>query len=91
MIEIFNIKKLKKMYFDFFIKKYGLDGEKVNFGTKDILRRIRMVEFFDYITKEFDLKKIGKGRFLIEIKFFRMVVIETKKQKLELLSFYNFK
>lgn len=50
-----------------------------------------MVEFFDYITKEFDLKKIWKWRFLIEIKFFRMVVIETKKQKLELLSFYNFK
>ena len=85
-----RLKNWKKLYFTLFIKKYWLDWWEVEYWKYDVLRRIRMVEFFKYITTNFDVL-FKNWRFLIETKFFRMVIIETKKQKLELLSFYNFK
>jgi hypothetical protein len=50
-----------------------------------------MIEFFKYITKYFNVIKDEEGRYIIETKFFRMVIIEFKNKKLELLSFYNYK
>lgn len=85
-----RLKNWKKLYFNFFIKKYWLDWWDVEYWKNDVIRRIRMIEFFKYITTNFDVKN-ENGKFLIETKFFRMVIIQTKKQKLELLSFYNFK
>jgi hypothetical protein len=59
------------------------------------VRRLRLVEFFDYITKQFDitekLTKKNQNRYIIETKFHKMVIIEKKvgtANKLELLSFY---
>ncbi|MDQ7023231.1 MAG: hypothetical protein Q9M97_06970 [Candidatus Gracilibacteria bacterium] len=66
-------------------------GEEVKYNKGDILRRIRMIEFFDFITKEYELYQDKTGRFIIESNFFRMVIFKTKKNKLELLSFYNFR
>lgn len=86
-----TLKNWKKLFFDFFIKKYWLKGEEVKYNKNDILRRIRMIEFFDYITKKYDLNKDKTWRFIIETNFFRMVIFETKNKKLELLSFYNFR
>lgn len=86
-----TLKNWKKLFFDFFIKKYWLKWEEVKYNKWDILRRIRMVEFFDFITKEYDIYKENTWRFIIETNFFRMVIFETKKKKLELLSFYNYK
>jgi hypothetical protein len=39
----------------------------------------------------FDVNIDESGRYIIETKFFRMVIIEIKNNKLELLSFYNHK
>mgnify|MGYP004006141877 CR=1 FL=1 len=86
-----RLKNNKKLYFNFFIKKYWLKWEKTKYNNKDILRRIRMIEFFKYITKYFNVIKDEEGRYIIETKFFRMVIIEFKNKKLELLSFYNYK
>ena len=86
-----RLKNNKKLYFSLFIKKYWLNWEDVNYNKTDILRRIRMVEFFKYITLNFTMKKWDKGRFFIETEFFRMVIVQMKNWKLELLSFYNFR
>ncbi|MCH2188248.1 hypothetical protein MK079_00260 [Candidatus Gracilibacteria bacterium] len=85
-----TLKNGKKLFFTLFIKKYGLNGGKTKYSQKDVLRRIRMIEFFDYITKKFDIFEDKKERYIIETYFFRMVIVETKHKKLELLSFYNF-
>lgn len=87
-----RLKNKKKLYFNMFIKKYWLNWEETKYKDKDILRRIRMIEFFKYITLNFDVKfEKEVDRYFIETKFFRMVIIELKNKKLELLSFYNFK
>jgi hypothetical protein len=49
-----------------------------------------MVEFFDFMTKEFEVSD-DNDRYVLESYFFRMVIIETKKRQLQLLSFYNHK
>ena len=86
-----TLKNWRKLFFDFFIKKYWLKWVETKYSNSDILRRIRMIEFFDYITKEFEVYKEDTWRYIIETNFFRMVIFETKKNKLELLSFYNFR
>jgi len=86
-----RLKNNKKLYFNFFIKKYWLKWDETKYNDKDILRRIRMIEFFKYITQNFDVIKDDNWRYIIETKFFRMVIVEFKNKKLELLSFYNYK
>ena len=86
-----TLKNWRKLFFNFFIKKYWLRWNKTKYSNNDILRRIRMIEFFDYITKEFEIFQEDSWRYIIETNFFRMVIFETKKKKLELLSFYNFR
>lgn len=75
------------------MSKYGLDGSATNYENQDIIRRVRLVEFFDYFTKHFPLKA-GKGnRLILESHFHRMVIIQTGRdgrKKLELLSFYPY-
>jgi len=85
-----RLKNNKKLYFDLFIKKYWLKWEEVKYNKNDVFRRIRMIEFFMYITQNYNLKLWEKWRYFIETNFFRMVIIKWKKWKLELLSFYNF-
>ncbi len=86
-----TVSNWKKIFFNLFIKKYWLKWDVTKYSNQDILRRIRMVEFFDWITKNFNIRKIEKNKYIIETIFFRMVIVETKKKKLELLSFYNYK
>ena len=86
-----TLKNWKRLFFDLFIKKYWLKWNETKYKNTDILRRIRMIEFFDYITKNYEIFYQDNSRYILETKFFRMVIIETNKKKLELLSFYNFK
>jgi len=86
-----TLKNWKKLFFSLFIKKYWLNWYTTKYENKDIIRRIRMIEFFDYITKNYDIFIDETWRIILETKFFRMVIIETKNKKLELLSFYNFR
>ncbi len=85
----------RKLFFNRFIKKYGLDGSITVYNEKDISRRIRLVEFFDYfanahpVTRTINVKQ--QRRHIIESHFHRMVIIEKRvgiANKLELLSFY---
>jgi len=83
----------KKLFFSLFLSKYGLDGSATKYDNQDIIRRIRLVEFFDYFTKQFALKRGEGSRLILESHFHRMVIIQTGKQghkKLELLSFYPY-
>ena len=50
-----------------------------------------MTEFFDFIKKKYEIFKDETWKYIIETVFFRMVIVETKKKRLELLSFYNFR
>lgn len=86
-----TLQSWKKLFLSVFIKKYWLRWEKTKYSDKDILRRMRMVEFFDYITKNYQLIEDESQRYILETVFFRMIIVKTKKDKLELISFYNFK
>ena len=86
-----RLKNNKKLYFNLFIKKYWLKWDKTKYNDKDVLRRIRMIEFFKYITQNFDVIQDNNWKYIIETKFYRMVIVELKSKKLELLSFYNYK
>ncbi len=86
-----KLKNGKKLFFDLFIKKYWLSWKCNKYSKKDVLRRIRMVEFFDYITSNYEVLHWEKDRYIIETNFYRMVMVKTKNNKLELLSFYNFR
>lgn len=88
-------KRGRKLYFNLFIKKYGLDGTKVVYGQSDLRRRLRMIEFFDYFVKTFSMKKVKSksgNRYIIESHFYRMVIssrmMKGRFEKLEVLSFY---
>jgi hypothetical protein len=92
-----KLKNGKKLFFNIFIKKYGLDNRKIKYSDQDVARRIRLVEFFDYFVKDFGFKekklnKSGNMIYIIESNFYRMIVVKVgrkKREKLELLSFYN--
>ncbi len=88
----------RKLFFNIFIKKFGLDNTKNKYNELDVLRRVRLIEFFMYFTKEFSIsrKEIRqkKRTYIIESKFYRMVILDIRDKrnssKLELLSFYHF-
>ena len=90
------MKNERTLFFNRFIKKYGLDGTKNKYQNSDINRRLRLVEFFLFFTQECELKPARENkRFLFESHFHRMVIINTKvgdekrqANKMELLSFY---
>lgn len=93
-----SLKNGRKLFFSIFVKKYGLDGNNCSYQEEDIIRRVRLVEFFDYFVKDFDIVKKeinerGKQVFILESHFHRMIIIDTgnKESKLELLSFYPYK
>jgi len=85
----------RKMFFNRFLKKYGIYGEKTDYNERDLVRRLRLIEFFDFFTKEFPITKVevqgSQKRYIIESNFHRMVLIDVRvgnANKLELLSFY---
>jgi len=83
----------KKLFFNRFVRKYGLDGSETEYRKKDVMRRLTVVEFFTYfLSEDFELSPgREKGKLILESAFHRMVIIEVKvgqSKKLELLSFY---
>lgn len=86
----------RKVFFNIFITKYGLNGKTVKYDLRDVKRRVRMVEFFDYFLKSFPTQLQGKNKsgfdmYVVESRFFRMVLLDTGKgthKKMECLSFY---
>jgi hypothetical protein len=91
-----RLKNGKKLFFNIFINKYGLNGRKTKYLDQDIIRRLRLTEFFKYFLRNFDttpqkIHKNGKKIDILESIFYRMIIIETNKNKSELLSFYHYK
>ncbi len=93
-----TLKNWRKLFFKIFIDKYWLLGNKCKYSDVDIARRVRLIEFFDYFVKDYDIKfdklsERGKKMYLIKSKFYKMVIIDVWKNisKFELLSFYHYK
>jgi len=89
-----TLKNWKKLYFSIFIKKYWIDWSKTIYTHWDVLRRVRLIEFFDYFTKKFEILFVGKKKLFIESRFHRMVVLKiwkAWKERYELISFYAHK
>lgn len=58
------------------------------------MRRIRLVEYFPYFVKAYDIKQINNETYTIESYFYRMVirrVFKRNNSRYELLSFYHYK
>ena len=87
-----TLKNGRKLFFNRFIKKYGIDNNNCQYNSTDIKRRLTKVEFFDFFVKEFDLKAARTKRKLILESHFHIMVIgisETNKaNRYELISFY---
>jgi len=94
-----SLKNGRKLFFNIFMEKYGINGSQCNYTELDIARRIRLVEFFDYFVKDFDIikkdvNKRGKNVYILQSNFYRMVILDVKSNKnskLELLSFYHYR
>jgi hypothetical protein len=88
------MKSGKKVFFDIFIKKYGLDGTSTKYSQADVARRMRLSEFFSYILSEYDItEQEAWGNLVIETIFYRMVIgrirPHTVKERYILISFYH--
>lgn len=85
------LKNSQKMFFWIFIKKYGIYWSVCKYTQTDLWRRLRCVEFFDYITKTHDCVMIKDSIAEIGSVFHKMILIRvwtTWKERRELLSFY---
>lgn len=87
-----TLKNNQKMFFWLFIKKYWIDWSQSKYASKDLLRRMRCIEFFDYITKQYDVQPWDQNAIAeITTLFHKMIVIriwKPWKTRWELLSFY---
>ncbi len=86
-----TIRDGSKLFFKVFIDKYWINWCKCVYKPDDIRRRIRLVEFFDYFIKDYDMIPWGGNKMMIESNFHRMVIAKVGKewkQRLELISFY---
>jgi hypothetical protein len=86
-----TMKNGRKLFLDRFIKKYGIDGSETKYSKADLLRRLRLVEFFQYFM-ECNLNPARRtNRFLLDSHFHRMVILQVQKprgNRYELLSFH---
>lgn len=85
----------EKIFFRIFKKKYGLENfqEQTKYNIHDIIRRIQVLEFLDYIIQTYEVeteKRNGKTYKVVQTMFFRVVFlcIKTPHNNLELLSIY---
>ena len=63
-----TLKNGKKLYFNIFIRKYGLDNSSVQYSVQDVIRRMRPIEFIDYIIKDYDMVNLLDHKYQIESK-----------------------
>jgi hypothetical protein len=82
-----------KIYFDVFIHKYGIIGNQSAYTPEDVIRRIRLVEFFEYILHSFPMTYQERTwNFIIETYFYKMVIskhFNTKNRwRYVVISFY---
>jgi hypothetical protein len=84
--------KWRKVFFDVFVRKYGLDWSKCQYLPQDVNRRIKLVEFFGYILREFVMFTDTKAwYFKIKTAFYVMIIKKTgwtRNQRYIALSFY---
>ena len=82
----------RKLFFNRFIKKYGINGKSTSYKASDLKRRLVLVEFFPYFTQLNLITARAPEKLLLESEFYRMVILDKKDQKgnskYELLSFY---
>ena len=49
-----TLKNGKRVFFRIFLKKYGIQWGVCKYTDSDIIRRMRLMEFLDYLTKNYD-------------------------------------
>ncbi len=89
-----KLKDGKKLFFSIFIEKYGIKWWPTKYSEGDVIRRVRLIEFFGVFVKKNNLNESKNNKYVIEWVFHRMVVIKVwrpGKKRLELLSFYPYK
>ena len=86
-----TLRNKKKIFFDVFIKKYWIDGTICAYNNQDIIRRIRIIEFLDFITKTYDISYEENGVYIIKSYYYTIVCKKSLKKentKWQLISIY---
>jgi hypothetical protein len=76
-----TLKNGKKIFFQIFIKKYGLDGSTTKYTNADILRRVRICEFLDYLVKNYEFIEEEQGIVVLRTYFYTIVIKEFSYKK----------
>jgi hypothetical protein len=69
-----TMKNGTRVFFDLFVRKYGLMGGVCNYTDADIYRRIKMVEFFEYMLQTYDITSMDGDKKIIDTHFFRLIL-----------------
>jgi hypothetical protein len=64
----------KKVFFEIFVKKYGLDGSVCKYNDTDIYRRIKIIECFEFLLQNYAITSENEISLMIETIFFRFVI-----------------
>ena len=87
-----TLKNGKRIFFRIFLKKYGIDGGVTKYNDSDVIRRVRLVEFLDYLSKHYDTSTQDERIILLRSRFYTMVFKDfwnkKKGSRWELLSLY---
>ncbi len=83
-----------KIFFDIFVHKYGLYWNITRYTTSDVVRRIRLVEFFEYIIHNFTLwEQQDTWKYSIETAFYKMIIAKKydakNRRRYVVISFYQ--
>lgn len=68
-----TLKNGKRVFFRIFQRKYGIDGNITKYSDSDVIRRVRLVEFLDYLTKHYDTTEHDEKLIILKSRFYTMV------------------
>ncbi len=88
-----TLKCWRKCFFDIFVKKYWLNWKKCKYSDSDVYRRVKIVECFDYLLKNYEILSETDSIVIVETIFFRFIIkkyyFRKWSMRLEILSFYD--
>ncbi len=68
-----TLKNGKRVFFRVFQRKYGINGSETKYSDSDVIRRVRLVEFLDYLTKHYETTEQDEKLIILKSRFYTMI------------------